>query len=102
MRSRTHHRLTWSLLWLVAATAPVAAQSAEDTARAVHLLRRATWGVRPADVSAVLSVGREKWLEQQLNPSTIADAATDARLQRTPVVFASMAELYRDFSPLPD
>jgi uncharacterized protein (DUF1800 family) len=39
--------------------------------RAVHLLSRATYGVRPADLDEVMRRGREAWLEAQLHPETI-------------------------------
>lgn len=80
---------------------PAGAQTREDTAQALHLLRRATWGVRPADLAAVLSSGRAAWLDRQLNPAAIADPDVAARLQQLPLAAATMAELYRDFTPLP-
>ena len=95
-----NRRLRLALLLAAASAAPVSAQTAEDTARAVHLLRRATWGVRTADVSAVLAIGRDAWLERQLSPSTIADDAVATRLQRMPLASAPAGQLYRDFTPL--
>ena len=96
-----YRRPTLTLLLLLCTALPVAAQSSEDTARAVHMLRRATWGVRPADITTVLAMGRDAWLDRQLHPDRIADDATSARLQRLPLINASMTQLYRDFSPQP-
>src|SRR5687768_2994590 len=53
IRMGGYRRSAWALLLLLGSALPAAAQSSEDTARAVHLLRRATWGVRPADITAV-------------------------------------------------
>jgi uncharacterized protein (DUF1800 family) len=96
-----YRRSAWALLFVVSTAVPVAAQTTEDTARAVHLLRRATWGVRPADISVVLASGRDKWLDRQLHPDRIVDDATSTRLQPLTLLTASMSQLYRDFSPMP-
>jgi uncharacterized protein (DUF1800 family) len=39
--------------------------------RAVHLLSRATYGVRPADLDEVMRVGRTGWLDAQLHPDSM-------------------------------
>ena len=96
-----NRRSAWALVLLVSTALPVGAQTPEDTARAVHLLRRATWGVRPTDISAVLAAGHDKWLDRQLHPERIVDDATSTRLQQMPLITASMSQLYRDFSPMP-
>jgi hypothetical protein len=50
-------------------------------ARARHLLRRATFGVRPGDVEAVMAVGLESWIDRQLDPRSIPDPEVDKRLE---------------------
>jgi uncharacterized protein (DUF1800 family) len=74
-----------------------AAASREDTVRAVHLLERATWGVRRDELAEVLRVGPEAWLERQLYPERIDDAAMADRLARFPAANASPSELMRDY-----
>jgi uncharacterized protein (DUF1800 family) len=69
----------------------------EDTARAVHLLERATWGVRREELAEVLRTGTDIWLERQLHPERIPDDALAARLARFPAALASPAELIRDY-----
>jgi hypothetical protein len=64
------------------------AASREDTARAVHLLERATWGVRRDELAEVLRTGPDTWLERQLYPERIADAGMAARLARFPAANA--------------
>jgi uncharacterized protein (DUF1800 family) len=39
----------------------------------LHLLRRTTYGVTPADIAHVTTQGTRAWLEHQLAPSTVAD-----------------------------
>ena len=47
-----------------------------------HVLDRLTFGVRPGDLDRVGAMGLPAWVDQQLHPSRIDDAAADARLPR--------------------
>lgn len=47
-----------------------------------HLLNRATYGPRPGQIAEVERLGRERWLEQQLDYDNIRDTALDWRLRR--------------------
>jgi uncharacterized protein (DUF1800 family) len=69
----------------------------EDTARAVHLLERATWGVRRDELAEVLRTGTDAWLERQLHPERIEDASMPQRLARFPAANATPAQLLRDY-----
>jgi uncharacterized protein (DUF1800 family) len=69
----------------------------EDTARAVHLLERATWGVRRGELAEVLRTGTDAWLERQLHPERIEDASMPQRLARFPAANATPAQLLRDY-----
>lgn len=46
----------------------------------LRLLRRVTLGMTAADVTAIKSLGFDRYLAEQLSPSTIDDAACDARI----------------------
>src|SRR5215207_5113424 len=48
----------------------------------VHLLNRITYGPRPGEVERVAAIGWEAFLEQQLDPAQIDDAALDTRLKQ--------------------
>ncbi len=61
--------------------------------RILHALNRFTFGPRPGDVAAVQAMGLNRWFEMQLNPSSIDDAALDARLAAYPAMHLSIAEL---------
>ena len=56
-----------------------------------HLLRRATYGPTPATLAEAASLGVNGWLDRQLNPAGIADAACDALMTRLPLAGASIA-----------
>jgi uncharacterized protein (DUF1800 family) len=46
----------------------------------LHLLNRIGYGPRPGDLERVKRVGLDKYIDQQVHPETIDDAATEARL----------------------
>jgi uncharacterized protein (DUF1800 family) len=97
------YRRAVALAFAVSLTAaPLAAQrhtTAEDTARAVQLVGRATFGTRPQDVAEVLRMGSRAWLERQLHPEKIDDSALTARLAGFPVTGMGPAELMQHFPP---
>jgi uncharacterized protein (DUF1800 family) len=69
--------------------------------RAEHALDRLTFGPRPGDVERVETMGVERWIDQQLHPETIDDAALDARLNAFPAMRLSTEELIRRYPPAP-
>ncbi|HEX7088610.1 MAG TPA: DUF1800 domain-containing protein [Longimicrobiales bacterium] len=71
----------------------------EDSARVIHLLQRATYGIRPGDVEAVLRVGIERWLDEQLHPERIDDRALERRIEAFPAARMSPAEAYAAYPP---
>jgi len=52
----------------------------DDRQRVIHALNRLTFGPRPGDVDHVMSMGIDKWIDQQLHPEKIDDSSLDARL----------------------
>jgi uncharacterized protein (DUF1800 family) len=81
----------------VAAPAAAAPATAADPAALVgadpvaHLLRRATFGPTPAALAEAARLGVAGWLDRQLDPATIDDAACDALLARLPLAGADIA-----------
>ncbi len=63
---------------------PWAAAGLDAEAAAAHLLDRFAFGPRPGDVEAVVALGHEAWLDQQLRG--IDDPVLDARLAKLPSV----------------
>jgi uncharacterized protein (DUF1800 family) len=70
-----------------------------DTTRALHLLDRATWGARPEDLEQLLRVGSTMWLDRQLHPERIDNAALEARLAGFPAAGMTVDELLRAYPP---
>jgi uncharacterized protein (DUF1800 family) len=65
----------------------------------VHLLNRAGFGPRPGDVERVKRLGIDKYLDQQLHPDRIDDAAAEARLRGFASLKMEVAEIYDKYPP---
>src|SRR5258707_177720 len=63
----------------------------------IQALNRLGFGPRPGDVERVKEIGLQKWIDQQLHPDSISDAALDARLLRFPTLKMSSAKLLDEF-----
>ncbi|MFQ5746338.1 MAG: DUF1800 domain-containing protein [Gemmatimonadota bacterium] len=97
-------RLAASALLLVASAAGLAGQESPEVRsgereRIAHLLQRATFGIRPGDVEAALSLGREAWLDRQLSPGPSADPRLESRLAPFRVSAMGPAELFEAYPP---
>jgi uncharacterized protein (DUF1800 family) len=66
--------------------------------RLAHLLRRTTWGPTPDLVARATRLGRTAWLEEQLNPASIADPEGDAVVARFPSLAQSSAQVRSRYS----
>lgn len=71
-----------------------------DEAAITHVLNRLTYGPRPGDVGRVRTIGIQKWIDIQLSPSRIDDAALENRLQRLPTLTLDSQTLQRDYAAL--
>jgi uncharacterized protein (DUF1800 family) len=63
-----------------------------------HALSRLAYGARPGDVERVRAIGLSTWIDQQLHPAKIDDAALPARLPEQavrPVSFADQKDAQR-------
>jgi uncharacterized protein (DUF1800 family) len=73
-------------------------QLTEDEA-ILHALNRLAYGPRPGDVEHIRLIGLEKWIEQQLRPESIDDAALDRRLSNYRTLQMSSKKLLEEFPP---
>jgi uncharacterized protein (DUF1800 family) len=64
----------------LAATKDSGVPRAPDASAVVHVLNRVTFGPRPGDVARVEQMGLDAYIDQQLHPDRIDDAALEARL----------------------
>ncbi len=70
----------------------------EDEAIA-HVLNRLGYGPRPGDVERIKAMGVAKWIDEQLHPESIHDAALESRLSRFPTLSMSSEALLQKFPP---
>src|SRR5258706_10882504 len=61
--------------------------------QAQHALSRLAFGPRPGDVAKVRAMGVEKWIDEQLHPEKIADAAGADAVKRYRSLGASTEEI---------
>lgn len=63
----------------------------------VHVLNRLGFGARPGDVEKVKSIGLKKYIDQQLNPSSINDNFAESKLRNFEVLKLSNDELFSKY-----
>jgi uncharacterized protein (DUF1800 family) len=68
-----------------------------DDKTVVHVLNRLGFGARPGDLERVRKIGLAAYIDQQLNPERIADAAMTARLEGFETITKSTRELAEDY-----
>jgi uncharacterized protein (DUF1800 family) len=69
------------------------ARSPAGDATILHVLSRLSWGPRPGDLEAVRTQGLERWVDRQLHPERIDDAAVQKRLATLETFGLSSAQL---------
>jgi uncharacterized protein (DUF1800 family) len=79
----------------IAAATPVASTLFDVNDHYLHLLRRATFGPRPADIADVKKHGMTTWLKHQLSPSSIDDPDGASIWRTFPLAGASAATINR-------
>ena len=80
-------------------TASLKAQprSGTDDQAITHLLNRTGWGPRPGDVDTVRAMGIARYLDQQLHPERIPDAAMPGRLAGLATVGLSSRQILDNY-----
>jgi uncharacterized protein (DUF1800 family) len=78
---------------LVAALAATPAAAPADVASIVHTLNRMTFGATDRDVERVRAIGLDRYIDQQLHPERLNDAAMRERLQPLTTLTMSSRQL---------
>jgi len=63
----------------------------------LHVLNRLGFGARPGDLERVKAIGIKKYIEQQLDPSSLDDSAAEAKLDKLAVPKLSTEELFAQY-----
>jgi uncharacterized protein (DUF1800 family) len=85
--------LTASLLSAAETPPPAPDELMTGRERALHVLNRLGYGPRPGEVEKVEALGVDAWVERQLHPDGIPDAAVAERLKDFPSLTMSGARL---------
>lgn len=83
-------------LFVRAESGPNSKALAQDQ-KILHVLNRLGFGPRPGDVEKVKATGLQKYIERQLNPSAIVDAAAEIKVKDLDVFNMSTAELFAKY-----
>jgi uncharacterized protein (DUF1800 family) len=75
--------------------------SLTEDQKIIHLLNRTGFGPRPGDLERVKQIGITGYIDQQLHPERIDDAATEARLRGFSSLKMDIAQIY-DKYPAPN
>ena len=66
-----------------------------------HVLNRLAFGPRPADIAEVRKIGVERWIRQQLDPSSISDSAVlAAKLTRLATQKLATWQIFEAYQPV--
>lgn len=76
-------------------TATAVATPSTTTDPILHFLQRISYGPRPDEVTRARQIGLEAYLEEQLNPDWLDDAAADERLRNLPILNMDRHTLHR-------
>lgn len=63
----------------------------------LHVLNRLGFGARPGDVERVKAIGLQKYIEQQLEPSSIPDPVAENKVKNIDVFNMSTAEVFAKY-----
>jgi uncharacterized protein (DUF1800 family) len=64
-----------------------------------HALNRLAYGPRPGDIDHIRQIGLEKWIDEQLHPDSIDDAALDQRLEKYSTIKMTSEQLLAAYPP---
>jgi len=79
----------------------VADSGVDQQKRALHALNRLSFGPRPGDVQQVMAMGVEQWIDLQLHPEKIPNAAMESRLAPFRTLRMSSREMVENFPDNP-
>ena len=82
---------------LVLRADPVAKKPLTEQQKISHVLNRLGFGARPGDVEKVKAIGIQKYIDQQLDPASIPDAALEAKVKNLEIFNLSTAELFAKY-----
>ncbi len=93
-----------SIIWLLTVPAfaaidgkPSPAKALTEDQKILHVLNRLGFGARPGDLEKVKALGIQKYIDQQLNASSIVDTTAEAKVKNLEVFNMSTAEVFAKY-----
>lgn len=90
----------WTLFapaFAVTADTGKAGKALSDDKKILHVLNRLGFGARPGDVEKVKAVGLQRYIDQQLDPLSIADPVADTKVKDLDIFAMSTSELFAKY-----
>jgi uncharacterized protein (DUF1800 family) len=72
-------------------------ESLTEDQKILHVLNRLGYGPRPGDLEKVRSIGLQKYIQMQLNPSSIDDNTAEAKVKNLEVYDMTTAEVFAKY-----
>jgi len=82
---------------LVVKADPPGPKSLTDDQKVLHVLNRLGFGARPGDLEKVKAMGLDKYIDQQLNPSSITDTLAENKVKALDIFNLSTAEVFAKY-----
>ncbi len=71
--------------------------SLTDEQKIIHVLNRLGFGARPGDVERLKAIGLQKYIDQQLDPSSISDTVAESKVRGLDTSKMSTSELFAKY-----
>lgn len=78
-------------------SASTTAKTLTEDQKILHVLNRLGYGARPGDLERVRSIGLQKYIDRQLDPSSIDDSVAENRLKDLEVFNMSTAQVFAKY-----
>jgi uncharacterized protein (DUF1800 family) len=99
MNTRKYLIFFTACIWLISANI---AQAKPVDSKILHVLNRLSYGIKAGDIDRVQSMGIDKYIQEQLNPDSIAESpALAERLAKLDTINLSPIELFQQYNPNP-
>ncbi|MCC7306305.1 MAG: DUF1800 domain-containing protein [Acidobacteria bacterium] len=76
---------------------PAADKKLTEEQKILHVLNRLGFGARPGDIEKVKAMGIQKYIDQQLDPSSIADTVAEKKVENLEIFKMSTDEVFAKY-----
>jgi uncharacterized protein (DUF1800 family) len=96
MNTRKYSIFITAWIWLISVNI---AEAKPVEPKILHVLNRLSYGIKAGDIDRVQSMGIDKYIQEQLNPDSIAESpALTERLAKLDTITSSAVELFQQYN----